>query len=391
MFTLRPVLVTWLVLAFAPVALAHAQGEIVPWGWNSGMPGSIPNAGFISVSASGWRGPGIGVPYIWRCAAVRENGTLVVWDGQNSEYGYWAPPDTDIVAVSVQVSGLNTLILRRDGSIWTANPPPGPNSGFVAVSSSPDHCLALRDDGSIVAWGDNTNGECDVPEPNEGYVAIAASGEIIGTAGYSLAIKSDGAIVGWGFNGYGQLEVPEPNSDFVSVAAGGGYAAGIKADGSAVLWGQCAGGCDPPIPNSDFVGVAISNPTGGRRALLRHDGSMEGGEAPEPNVGYVAVALSSEHALAIRGRPSASVQLSPTIASAAISVFPNPFSMRTAVTGPAKDVTVYAATGRLVRGLGQTTEWDGLDMHGQRVSPGVYFLRLTSPQGPRSLRVIRLP
>ncbi len=28
--------------------------------------------------------------------------------------------------------------------------------------------------GSIVAWGDNWNGQCDVPEPNADFVAIAA-------------------------------------------------------------------------------------------------------------------------------------------------------------------------------------------------------------------------
>ena len=29
-------------------------------------------------------------------------------------------------------------------------------------------------DGSIAAWGDNSQGQCNVPEPNAGFVAIAA-------------------------------------------------------------------------------------------------------------------------------------------------------------------------------------------------------------------------
>jgi hypothetical protein len=31
-----------------------------------------------------------------------------------------------------------------------------------------------QDAGSIVAWGDNYNGQCNVPAPNSGFVAVAA-------------------------------------------------------------------------------------------------------------------------------------------------------------------------------------------------------------------------
>ena len=46
------------------------------------------------------------------------------------------------------------------------------------------HSLGLKSDGSIVAWGDNCNGECNVPVPNTGFDAIAA-----GTY-HSLGLKS---------------------------------------------------------------------------------------------------------------------------------------------------------------------------------------------------------
>jgi hypothetical protein len=104
---------------------------------------------------------------------------------------------------------------------------------------------------------------------------------------------------------------------------------------------------------------------------------------------FVAAAMGDGHTLAIRGRPTASVQLSPTV-PAAIFVSPNPFYMRTTVTGPVSDLSVYAATGRLVRALGQTMEWDGFDSDGHRVPRGAYFFRLNSPLGPQSLRVIKL-
>ncbi|MCK4341553.1 MAG: hypothetical protein KAY37_07520, partial [Phycisphaerae bacterium] len=56
--------------------------------------------------------------------------------------------------------------------------------------------------GSIVAWGYNYDGQCDVPTPNTDFVALAGGGD------HSLGLKSDGSIVAWGSNGSGQCDVP---------------------------------------------------------------------------------------------------------------------------------------------------------------------------------------
>lgn len=37
----------------------------------------------------------------------------------------------------------------------------------------------------------------------------------------SIANAQEGSIVGWGWNNYGECEVPSPNQDYVSVFAGG--------------------------------------------------------------------------------------------------------------------------------------------------------------------------
>ena len=41
---------------------------------------------------------------------------------------------------------------------------------------------------SIVAWGGNTDGQCDVPAPNSGFVAVAGGGF------HSLGLESGGSI-----------------------------------------------------------------------------------------------------------------------------------------------------------------------------------------------------
>ena len=95
------------------------------------------------------------------------------------------------------------------------------------------HSLGLKSDGSIVAWGNNDYGQCNVPAPNTGL-----RGHRGGTLTHSLGLKSDGSIVAWGMNDYGQCNVPSPNTGFVAVAAGGYHSLGLKSDGSIVAWGD---------------------------------------------------------------------------------------------------------------------------------------------------------
>ncbi|MCX6843979.1 MAG: plastocyanin/azurin family copper-binding protein [candidate division WOR-3 bacterium] len=79
---------------------------------------------------------------------------------------------------------------------------------------------------------------------------------------------------------------------------------------------------------------------------------------------------------------------------AGIASFPNPFSatatIRFAPAGSASGVTVFDASGRLVRTLPAAhvafVTWDGKDSRGQETGPGVYFCRY----GSGALAVTRL-
>lgn len=62
---------------------------------------------------------------------------------------------------------------------------PLPNSGFAAVAAGAEHALALKADGSMIVWGRNTEGQCNVPSPNTGFVALGAG------RWHSLAIRLD--------------------------------------------------------------------------------------------------------------------------------------------------------------------------------------------------------
>lgn len=373
-----------------------AQGEIVGWGANQAGQLNIPepNENFVAVAAYSFE--------VWPsqppdtesfAVGLRSDGTVVGWGGSGPP---WYPPYDDIIAITP------FIFLREDGSLVSYYLPPGPNADFIAIAGvrgrAPYHALAIREGGEIVAWGSNESGQCNVPEPNTGYRAIAAAcTNTLYAIGYSLAIDADGSIVGWGNNGSGQLDVPEPNTDFVAVAAAPTHALGLKQDGSIVAWGW-----RPPPPLAGrFTAIAATteNSGGGPWSLaLREDGvvfeclyTSEWYALEEDN--WTAVALAPRNRYAIRGHPvAAAIALSPLPAAHVVSAVPNPFSFRTVITAPdaARDLVVYDSTGRLVRALGQRMEWDGLDAHGLSVPAGVYFLRLDSPQGPRSFRVVRL-
>jgi len=67
----------------------------------------------------------------------------------------------------------------------------------VAVAGGGAHSLALRADGTVVAWGDNGSGETTVLRADK-------CGGGAGGGAHSLALQADGTVVAWGRNEYGR-------------------------------------------------------------------------------------------------------------------------------------------------------------------------------------------
>ena len=84
--------------------------------------------------------------------------------------------------------------------------------------------LALKSDGTVVAWGRNSYGQTGVPVSLGVVEKIAAGGY------HSMALQNNGVVVGWGNNNYSQTTLPEAFDDISQIACGEYYTAILVAD-----------------------------------------------------------------------------------------------------------------------------------------------------------------
>jgi alpha-tubulin suppressor-like RCC1 family protein len=152
-------------------------------------------------------------------------------------------------------------------------------SNVVAIAAGGDgpytgYCLALREDGTIVAWGQCQQAETTVPGSLNNVVFIVASGYDVGY-GYGLALKSDGTVVGWGNNWYedfyyGQADVPPGLSNVVAIATRFPHSLALKSDGTVVGWGSSYQ-TGPLAGLSNIVAIAAG---GDHDLALKSDGTV---------------------------------------------------------------------------------------------------------------------
>ncbi|MBI4945906.1 MAG: T9SS type A sorting domain-containing protein [Bacteroidetes bacterium] len=176
---------------------------------------------------------------------ICDDGTVMAW-GQNT-YGQLGDGTTTMRTVPVHVlagtSGCTTnlcniisvsggvdhsLALKNDGTVWAW----GTNTygqigdgtttnrftpvqvsgltGIIAVEAGNMLSLALKSDGTVMAWGYNTNGSVGDGTTTDRHAPVQVSG-LTGIKSLScfwihtIVLKNDGTVWTWGFNGYGQL------------------------------------------------------------------------------------------------------------------------------------------------------------------------------------------
>lgn len=245
------------------------------------------------------------------------SGSVVAWGnnaaGQTTRTATTSSPYAAIANPVVGVSGVTALAagashsvaLKSDGTVelWgddsfgQRSTMPAGLSGVKAIAAGKYHTVALKQDGTLVAWGDNSKGQTTGTKTTSSPYAKTAnpvfttdtppvllSGVIAIAAGdyHTVALKNDGSVVAWGDNAYGQTTVPYgAESRVTAIAAGGTHTMALKKDGTVVAWGNNRSG---QVTGIASYGEAIADP-------VKLNGSVLSG--------VIAIAAGEEHSVAL--------------------------------------------------------------------------------------------
>ena len=151
-----------------------------------------------------------------------------------------------------------------------------PDGANIQAAAGGFHSASLKNDGSVRTWGLNSWGQLgngrmggldgwrentSTPAQAKDDAGNKLSGIVFIAAGYhhNIALKRDGSLLAWGANSYGQLgdgsredrplpvTVKGPGNkdllkDIVKVAAGYHYTVALKKDGTVWIWGHNGSG-----------------------------------------------------------------------------------------------------------------------------------------------------
>ena len=139
-----------------------------------------------------------------------------------------------------------------------------------AIAVGHTHALALTNQGKLVAWGDNSYSQTGIPA-NLGNIKAIAAGR-----SHNLVLKDDGTVEAWGYDTNGQLIVPPGLKDVRSIAARSDLSVALTNDNQVICWGYQAESLVTPPTTKKIMKVV----TGGAHlvALLEDSTIMTWGD-----------------------------------------------------------------------------------------------------------------
>lgn len=243
------------------------------WAWGANNAGQLGNGNFIGFTVP-IRVPGtdgasaISAGFAHSIAVKSADGSVWGWGGNSGQLGdgtvFERPTPVHVLTADPAHAG-QTL----------------PLTGFVDVASGTVHNLALKSDGTVWSWGQNSAGQLGLGDTSTRFLARPIAGlpsitAISATGNNSLAIGADGTLWVFGANNAGQLGqgfVAPGKPDLVNRlspvqvkglplpvvrAVPGGASFALLTDGSVWSWGGNGAGA---------LGVDGSVPLGAIRPL----------------------------------------------------------------------------------------------------------------------------
>jgi alpha-tubulin suppressor-like RCC1 family protein len=299
-----------------------SDGTVAAWGYNgNGQLGNdTTNSSFVPVAVNAASGVSalfdktvvaIAAGYT-HSLALCSDGTVAAW-GSN-DHGELGNNSTNSSLVPVPVNSAAGVSALYDKSV-------------VGIAAGYTHNLALCSDGTLVAWGNNAEGELGdttttqrtVPvavSTSSGISALAGKAVVAVAAGafHSLALASDGTLAAWGGNSSGELGNNSTNNSsvpaavntaagvsalfgkaVVAIATGAGDTLALCSDGSLTAWGwNHYGQLGDTTTTQRIVPTAVSTAAGISALYGKTVVAIAAG-------GYHSVALCSDGALTAWG------------------------------------------------------------------------------------------
>jgi alpha-tubulin suppressor-like RCC1 family protein len=240
------------------------DGTVVAWGWNSVGQANVP-AGLTDVVAIA-AGSNFSM-------ALKADGSIVQWGLHTSTL---VPvPAGELPFVEIAAGETRAVALRSDGRavVWGASSGANYTFGstlFRSVAAGGSHTVALTQTGLVVVDDEANNivtAKEQVPAGLSGVVAIAAAYDDI------LALKSDGTVVAWGTGSRGVANVPGNLSGVAAIDASGSTGIALRGDGSLVLWGERESAAFRAPFNATAI-VSLDIGTRGDSVLAVKDGAV---------------------------------------------------------------------------------------------------------------------
>ena len=141
-----------------------------------------------------------------------------------------------------------------------------PDVGAVrAVAGGGDHVVALTESGQVRCWGNNANGQSDVPSD------LGAVVQITGNYNTSLSLDASGIVRAWGDNTFGQRNIPANIAAVVSIEGGWDHNLALQANGQLRAWGRNSEGqCNVPAN----LGTVLAISGGGYHSMALTGGGV---------------------------------------------------------------------------------------------------------------------
>ncbi|MDP9335114.1 MAG: DUF6531 domain-containing protein, partial [Actinomycetota bacterium] len=240
------------------------KGDGTVWAWGSDGYGETGPA-----RSYNWPAP-VGLSGVATVAAgsltslaLKTDGTVWAWGSNgNGNLGNGSGPDSNVHTTPTRVSLTGV---------------------FTAIATNGEHSLALRSDGTLWAWGYNQYGQVGNGSTHTTYVTTPTqvknlTGIVSIAAGFrhSLAVRNDGTVWAWGQNGYyGELGDGTTTdrstpvqvvglSNGTQVAGGETNSVALDSSGHVWTWGEGGhgeSGLNPPVPgyppNSSLTPVMV--------------------------------------------------------------------------------------------------------------------------------------